>query len=81
MSKLTRHGENIANQIQDEDAYGDNDDLTLVDLSFIIDNLHSHFLTRQGSSDHNKGYPILGMLGRWLQEVSDLESKEANLDE
>lgn len=45
MSEPTRHGENIANQIQTEDAYGEGPGkMTLADVWLIVDNLHTHFM-------------------------------------
>lgn len=41
----TEHGENIAGEIQSEDAYGAFDQLTAADVWLILDNLHSHFVT------------------------------------
>ena len=44
MGELTEHGKNIADQIQDEDAYGESGKLTLADVWYIVDNLHTHFV-------------------------------------
>jgi len=64
MSTVTIHGENIAGQIQSEDAYGEESDLTLADVWSIIDNLHSHFL----DTDRNTS-----MFERWMSELEDID--------
>jgi len=44
MSETTPHGENIANEILGEDAYGSSDDLTVADVWNILDNLQTSFM-------------------------------------
>jgi len=44
MSLPTQHGENVAGDIQTEDAYGQFDVMTPADVWLILDNLHTHFL-------------------------------------
>jgi len=51
MSRTTYHGDNIADQIQGEDAYGDGGILTYADVWNILDNLYLHFLDTAKSSD------------------------------
>ena len=65
MSNPTQHGENIASQIQDEDAYGYAGNLTLADIWLIIDNLHTHFLTNN---------EITKMLSNWMRELENIDS-------
>lgn len=40
----TEHGNNIANEIQSEDAYGYFNVLNPADVWLILDNLHTHIL-------------------------------------
>ena len=44
MSETTRHGENVADEIQGTDSFGADDELTLADVWLIVDNLHTHFM-------------------------------------
>jgi len=64
MSELTRHGQNIAYQIQGEDAYGYSGRLTLADVWEIIDNLHSHFIDTDRDTD---------MFERWMVELERID--------
>ena len=59
-SERTRKGEGIAEQIQGENAYGCSGDLTMADVWYIIDNLHTHFL--------DSGRPT-EIFERWLDEL------------
>jgi hypothetical protein len=43
-NERTLHGDNIANEIQGEDAYGVSNTLTPADLWNILDNIQSHLL-------------------------------------
>ena len=61
--ETTQHGENIANQIQDEDAYGHYNELEWGDVWLIIDNLHTHFM------DTGRDTTILE---EWMSELEDL---------
>jgi hypothetical protein len=64
MSQTTEHGRNIADQIQDEDAYGQKGDLTLADVWIILDNLHSHFMdTKQDTK----------FLEKWMHELEAID--------
>ncbi|KKM26284.1 hypothetical protein LCGC14_1586370 [marine sediment metagenome] len=67
MSELTEHGDNIAGQIQDYDAYGARNNLTLADVWEFIDKLHSHFL------DTDRVYE-LSMFERWMRELEKIDS-------
>ena len=64
MSEKTRHGENIAGQIQSEDAYGEDGNLTLADVWCIIDELHSHFLDTDRDTS---------MFEKWMSELEDID--------
>jgi len=64
MSKVTRHGENIANQIQGEDAYGRSGVLTLADVWLIVDNLHTHFLDTGRDTE---------FLEEWMEQLQDMD--------
>ena len=56
MSQLTEHGENIANEIQGADAYGQEGKLTLADVWLIIDNLHTHFMDTDRDTSFLEGW-------------------------
>jgi len=43
-TERTDHGDNIADQVQGEDAYGYSGDLTIADIWNILDNIHSQFM-------------------------------------
>jgi hypothetical protein len=65
MSETTIHGENIANQIQGEDAYGCGPGkLTYADVWLIIDNLHTHFL------DTNRDTKLFS---KWMRELESID--------
>ncbi len=64
MSKPTEHGNNIADQIQDEDAYGIRGELTIADIWVILDNLHSHFLDTKRDTK---------LFEKWMRELEDLD--------
>jgi len=66
MSGTTDHGENIANQIQCEDAYGEMNDLTLADVWNIVDNLQSHFIDTSGGQ-------ISAVLGKWMDTLEKMD--------
>ena len=51
MSETTQHGENIADEIQTDDAYGNFDNLTDADVWNILDNIHTHILDTRGIQD------------------------------
>lgn len=68
MSTVTCHGENIANQIQDEDAYGDSDALTDADIWLIIDNMHSALMDTRELND-----PMVLVLGRILNTLAAMD--------
>ena len=63
----TRHGENIADQIQMHDAYGHFNVLTLADVFAIVDNLHTHFL------DNGEPSKIMRMLDGWMDQIRQME--------
>ena len=76
MSRTTEHGENIANQIQGEDAYGVRGDLTLADVWNIVDNLHSHFAFEEdGKEREHSDYDmkILQMFEKWMRELEGMD--------
>ena len=64
MSKTTRHGENIANEICTNDAFGHYDDLTYADVWSIVDQLHTHFM------DTNRDPAVFE---RWMREIEKLD--------
>jgi len=70
MSKTTEHGENIANEIQSEDAYGCEGKLTLADVWLIIDNLHTHFM------DTGRDTSIFS---KWMNELEEIDTDLPNL--
>lgn len=73
MSELTQHGENIANEIQEHDAYGYFNVLTLADVWLIVDNLHTHFLDNLPEGGTDEKTSILMMLSRWMRELEDMD--------
>jgi hypothetical protein len=66
MSQPTKHGENIANQIQGSDAYDDSGEMTLADVWLIVDNLHTHFLNTGRDNT---------MLERWMRELETIDEE------
>ena len=64
MSKPTEHGNNIADQIQDFDACGVKNPLTLADVWNILDNLHSHFMDTKKDTK---------FLEKWMQELEAID--------
>ena len=64
MSEPTPKGNNIAGQIQNEDVYGETDDLTLADVWIIIDNIHTHFM------DTNRDTTFLE---KWMRELEGMD--------
>jgi len=64
MSETTEHGEHIADQIQGADAYGDSGELTLADVWFIVDNLHSHWMDTDRDT---------AMFERWMSELEEID--------
>lgn len=69
--ETTRHGENIADQIQTHDAYGRFNVLNLADVWNIVDNLHTHFLDHKGEDA-----PILRMLEDWLCQLEQMDTSK-----
>jgi hypothetical protein len=67
MSRPTRHGEAIANDIQGEDAYGHSGHLTLADVWLILDNIHSDFVEKDDEE------PICSMLSKFMDEIERLD--------
>ena len=61
-NERTQHGENIANDIQQHDAYGDFDVLTAADLWNILDNLQTHWF------DHEQ-QELAGIVTQFMREV------------
>lgn len=66
MSEATDHGNNIADQIQCEDAYGQMNDLTIADVWNILDNLFTHFMDMGEVTTTT-------MLGRWMDELEKID--------
>lgn len=64
MSQTTRHGDNIVNQIQSEDAYGQYNMLTLADVWNIVDNLHTHFLDTGRST---------AIFEKWMKQLEKMD--------
>lgn len=64
MSNTTRKGEGIAYQIQGENAYGYNGELTLADVWLIVDNIHTHFMDTNRDTE---------MFERWIQELEEVD--------
>ncbi len=64
MSKPTEHGENIADQIQSEDAFGRSGRLTFADVWLILDHLHSHFMDTKKNTK---------FLERWMRELEAID--------
>ena len=64
MSATTEHGENIANQIQEADAYGKTGKLTLADIWEILDNIHTHFMDTNRDTE---------FLSKWMRELEDMD--------
>lgn len=44
LNERTLHGDNLAHQVQDADAYGVSNTLTAADLWNILDNIQTHFI-------------------------------------
>ncbi len=74
MSQPTNHGNNIVQQIQTEDSYGEFNVLSLADVWNIVDNLHTHFMD---NSDVKPLFDdkILEMLGSWLRQLENMDSE------
>jgi hypothetical protein len=70
MSQPTQHGENIANDIQTEDTYGDFNPLTLADVWSIVDNLHTHFM--DNPTDENPDV-VLRMFEGWMRQLEKID--------
>lgn len=71
MSQPTGHGQNIADEIQTNDAYGEFDILTAADVWNILDNLHTHFMDNEGKG-HSE---LMGMLSSWMQELEQFDNE------
>ena len=71
MSETTRHGENIANEIQSEDAYGYFNLLTYADIWHIIDNIHSHYCDDNYYPEPK--YEITRLLEKWMRDLEDID--------
>ena len=67
MSKTTEHGNNIADQIQTPDVYGDFDRLTMADMWNILDQFQTHIMSYEDQD------PMVEIIENWKQE---LESKD-----
>ena len=71
MSQPTSHGDNIVQQIQTEDAYGDFNVLTLADVWNIVDNIHTQIMD-QSVKEHLKE---LNMLESWMRQLEDMDNE------
>jgi hypothetical protein len=60
----TQHGDNIADQIQTEDAYGFYNVMNEADLYNIIDQFQSHILEESPAKQD-----LLIMISLWMQEL------------
>jgi hypothetical protein len=70
MSQATGHGENIACQIQTEDAYGEFDELSNADVWLILDTLHSHMVETRTGPD-----PIFNILEQAMRELEEIDEE------
>lgn len=72
--ETTIHGENIADQIAGEDAYGHRGTLNAADVREIIDQIHTNLL--DGGQEDS---PLMAMITRWLDETERIrfQAKEA----
>lgn len=68
--KPTPHGDNIANQIQTEDAYGQFNPLNITDLWAILDNFETHVLDYP-KIEHQAA--ISKLLSKWKTELEDVD--------
>ncbi len=73
MSQPTSHGDNIVQQIQTEDAYGEFNVLTLADVWNIVDNLHTHFMVND--PDDYTDNLTLHILSGWMRQLEDMDSE------
>lgn len=62
----TDHGNNIANQIQDEDAYGIKGDLTASDLWNILDQFETHLIDTPTLSERKA---LESLVTAWKREL------------
>jgi hypothetical protein len=72
MSERTEHGDNIADQIQQEDAYGNFDSLTYSDLWNILDQFQTHLINT------NKDDPMIHILSKWMSEIENIDDEVTN---
>lgn len=63
MLKRTRHGEGVAEQIQEEDCYGNTEVMNMADLWYILDNFHTHLL------DNGALQKEMQMIEKWLNKI------------
>jgi hypothetical protein len=63
MNNKTNHGDNIANQIQTEDAYGNFDAMNESDLYQILDNFQTHLIDTNGNDS------LIELLSKWMEEL------------
>jgi len=59
----TQHGDNIADQIQEEDAYGHFDIMNECDIWNILDQFQSHLIEHGGQT------LLVGKLSNWMREL------------
>jgi hypothetical protein len=59
----TKHGENIADDIQTHDAYGRFDVMNAADLWNILDQFQTHLI------DHDEKNPLIYKISNWLNEI------------
>jgi hypothetical protein len=66
MSKNTIHGDNIAEQINSEDCYGQSGALTYADVWNIVDQLHTHFMDTDRDT---------ALFEKWMKEIWEIDPK------
>jgi hypothetical protein len=74
MSETTPHGENIANEILGEDAYGSSDDLTVADVWNILDNLQTSFMEQYERKNIKPSTDdMVHRIGVWMRQLEDID--------
>jgi len=61
----TRHGDNIRDQIINEDAYGQTGELNAQDVAAIIDAMHTNIM----DANSGKNTPLMITLGKFLDAM------------
>lgn len=68
---MTIHGENIADQIAGEDAYGGRGTLNTADVREILDQIHTNLM--DGDADDT---PLGRAVVAWIEQAAALEAGE-----